>query len=124
MPQLFPIDQFLPLAQLRTINFGALGQVRILIQNLDRIHFQLGRQIFDRSQSQIAGLLMVRCAPGACAPAVCGYRGMALALVGNVEDIGNGRSASATHAARRPGCRVPGRDRAVLLSRHFYFGEA
>src|ERR1700682_2720255 len=49
---------------------------------------------------------------------------MAFALVGNVEDVRNGRCSSTAKAAGRPRFRLPCRDGAVLLCRYLHFGEA
>ena len=65
MPVLLPVDQLLRLAELRPIDLRARGVVGVLVENLDRIHIQLGGQILDRAAGQEAGLLVVRRAPGA-----------------------------------------------------------
>src|SRR5206468_9549818 len=62
-----PIYQLGALLELHPVDVGASGEVRVLGQQVHRIHLELGGQVVQRGVAQIAGLLMVRSAPGASA---------------------------------------------------------
>ena len=118
VPLAFPVDHLRALVELVAVDFRPGGQVGVLLEELDRVHVQLGSQIFHRAHRQNRGLRMVRRAPRAGRSDV-GRDAEVACLLGKpilvVVHVRKRRAAAPGDAARRPGFRLEGDQRAVLL---------
>ena len=84
-----------------------------------RVHLHLGREVIDGAHGDDRCLWMIGRAPGASAALVGGDGSVLLALVGNLEDVGQRRSSATAHAARSPRARFPGDQLAVFVGGDF-----
>src|SRR5206468_12708097 len=78
-----PIYQLGALLELHPVDVGASGEVRVLGEQVHGIHLELGGEVVQRGVAQVAGLLMIRSAPGASAAGIDRNRHVVLALIGN-----------------------------------------
>src|SRR6058998_3769287 len=116
MPLLFPAHQVGSNGQFFAINILArLSDIEILAEELDRVHVQLGREIVQRTHGKNRSLRMVGSAPGTRRTDIVANSRVLLTLIRDCEDVGNGRHASASRAARAPGFRLPSDDGAVFF---------
>src|SRR5207247_6054999 len=116
MPLLFPAHQVGSNRQFFAINILArLGDVEILAEELDRVHVQLGGEIVQRTHGKNGSLRMVGSAPSTRRADIVADGRVLLTLIRDCEDVGNGRHASASGAARAPGFRLPSDDGAVFF---------
>src|ERR1017187_8644307 len=116
VPVLLPSHHFVGDGELFAIGLGArAGDVEIAGDELQRVHLQLSGQVFDGSHGDERGLGMIGCAPGTGASLVGGDGRVLLALIRDVEDVGQRRSCASAYAASSPGARIPGDEFAVLV---------
>src|SRR3989454_72052 len=124
VPVLFPFDQLRGFLEFLTIiRRSSPRQVRVLHEELERVHVQLGRKVFEGRHRDQTRLRVVRGAPGARAPGVRGNHRVVLELVRDIENIRLGRSPARPHPSGPPGLRLPRRQRAVFLRCHSYLGK-
>ena len=75
----------------------------VLLEEFERIHVEFGSQIIQGAVRQIAGLLMIRRAPGTLPAGVDRNCGVSFALIGDIgEDVRQRWAATAGDAAGRP----------------------
>ena len=101
----------------------AAGDRKVLRHHVVRIHPQRGGEVVQRAHGEEGRLRMVGRPPGPRAGAVRGHRRVLVLAVGDLEDVGQRRIPGASRAARAPGLRRPGGERAVLLGPHLDLGE-
>ena len=117
LPLVFPAHQVGGDGQLLAVGFLArAGHVRDSCQRSSGSMLSLAARSSSAPMVMTRGLWMIGRAPGSRRADVVADGGVFLALVGNAEDVGNRRHASAARAAGSPGLRLPGRERAVFLS--------
>src|SRR5229473_323462 len=63
MPVLLPIDQLRAFLKLRLIHFRTRRVRQVLEEEVQRIHIQFGREIFQRRAGDVTYLRMIRSAP-------------------------------------------------------------
>src|SRR5438093_10179070 len=101
MPLLLPAHQVRSNGQFFAINIlTRLSDIEILAEEFDRVHVQLGREIVQRTHGENGSLRMVGSAPGTRRTDIVANSRVLLTLMSDCEDVGNGRHASASGAAR------------------------
>src|SRR5258708_39412950 len=63
MPVLLPIDQLRAFLKLRLVDFRTCCVRQVFEEEVQRVHVQLGREIFQRRAGDVAALRMIRSAP-------------------------------------------------------------
>ena len=124
MPRLLPLRQLGRLRQLAAVNFRRVGVVRVLGEELHRVHVELGRQIVHGAAGQVGSLRIVGRAPGLLLSAVRRDGRVRQTPVGHVPiHVGERRHGDASEPARAPGVGLPDGQRPVLLGPQLNLGE-
>src|SRR4051794_2900827 len=119
-PLVFPSHQFGRNTKLLTIDIlSRLSQLDVLQKEIQGIHVQLGRRVFQCGHRNQRGLRMIRSAPCSRRAHVGSDGSVFFALIWNVKDIWDGRHPSATRAACPPGLRLPTRESAIFFCGYF-----
>src|SRR5664279_1109667 len=115
MPVLLPSHEVVGDCELFAVGLGARAcNVEISADELQWVEVHLGGQVFDCTHGDDRRLRMIGRTPGAGTSLIGGDGRVLLALVGNFEDVWQGRSSAAAHAAGPPGTRIPRDDLAFF----------
>src|ERR1700730_5170681 len=121
MPFLFPAHQIGSDAELFAVGIlPLLREVEILAEEFHRVQVELGREVIQSAHREDRSLRMIGRTPGSCGTDVVADRSVLLTLVGNPENVRNGRHAATTGATCAPGVGLPGDEGAVLFRGNFH----
>jgi len=124
LPFVFPIHQVGSNGKFFAVDILSVfgRQLDVFEEEIDRIHVEFGSCVLKGAHRDYGCLWMVGSTPGPGWTDIVVDGGVLFALIGNVEDVGNRRHASAAGAARAPGLRLPSGNGSVFLGRDFHAG--